>query len=251
MSTRAAVVRGVTSPSPRGEEGGAAHVEVGPETGRAVRDPDRRSHEPVQKREAEDQSRGPEREEAQERKRPVHAQECLTGMAAQGALCQGRPRVPRRAVEGARQAAPARHTARQHDRLERLPENDRDEEDAEHAAQELHCRDSVGRARRSRALSACPGSGVRAGTAPQSAAHRTAAARYRRSPGVSCEIAFACPPVRCGEIQRCAETRPPSDHLAGLGWARDVGSLRRIEGKNRFTPEQLSEWQKHYQIPAQ
>ena len=115
------------------EQRRAAQVEAGLERGmRRVPRGVAVVHQP----ETENNRGGPDDEQNQDRKRAVEAEKRLTGFRVLEAVGQRSPRNPRAAIDEDRHAKAAPHPARENDGLERLPQDDRNDQHARRQPEE-------------------------------------------------------------------------------------------------------------------
>src|SRR5581483_568671 len=117
-------------PVAEGEERLAAVVEERAEVDRLLGGAEAGAQTVLEQREADDQQDRPEGDQADERERAEEAQVLLAGGSVGQAPRAGRPGAPGVAVEEARQPQAAADPARQDDRLERLVQDEQDEQQA-------------------------------------------------------------------------------------------------------------------------
>ena len=129
--------RGHVAQSQR-EEGRAAHVDVFAEPRAAARARKLRRETPVKKAERNDQAERPKREEQDERERTEYREEVFARVARRHSLRGGSPRRPQDSVEVSCDAELPRDPARENDGLERVPENDEDQSDADDRGPGVH-----------------------------------------------------------------------------------------------------------------
>ena len=130
VRSRAAVLIGTTSPRPRVERG-AAHVEVGSESGDAARALKVRADRPLHGGKADYQRRRPHSEQDDQRELGEIAEEELAALRVAEPAAQSTPDQPQRAQDKARDADVRGQTARQEDRLVCVPEDDRDHNESD------------------------------------------------------------------------------------------------------------------------
>jgi len=120
------------------EEGRATHVEVGEEAGPAFGGKQARAKRPMQCGEPNNEIECPDAEKHQQGEGAVVAQETLAPVAAMDALRQSRPGCPGHAVENPANADAGPRPAGQDNRLEAVPQDDEDQEQAADSGKHSH-----------------------------------------------------------------------------------------------------------------
>ena len=121
-------IRGHVSDA-EGEEGGAAHVEIGPEAARALGDVQVRAESPLRHGEAHHERHGPAGHEHEKGQGAVYGEKVLPSPSATDEIREGGPRGPGGAVEHpGRPKAPARRAGK-NESFEGVPHHHEDHDD--------------------------------------------------------------------------------------------------------------------------